>query len=255
MQYSRISSLFILSLLAACSDKGTDSGPSGDDTDSGVAPNSAPTAVDDSAETWGGKAVEVEVLDNDSDPEDDTLEITEVTQPENGFVEILTSGEDSVEYTPSDDFVGVDTFTYTMNDGNGGSDTGTVAVNVTDSPTLLITQPTDKEELTDSDVTVAFEVNGCNMSSPSSDADGCHLHKFLDGATWAEEDGTGHGHYDTGSFVMGSIEDGEHSISLQLISNDGSDAAYDPLIEDTVSFTVSLPDDGGKGDKGEKGDK
>ena len=254
MQYSRISSLFILSLLAACSDKGTDSGPSGDDTDSGVAPNSAPVAVDDSAETWGGKAVEVEVLDNDSDPEDDTMEITEVTQPENGFVEILTSGEDSVEYTPADDFVGVDTFTYTMHDGNGGSDTGTVAVNVTEPPTLLITQPDEGEELTSSEVTIAFTVDGCNVTSPSSDPDGCHLHKYLNGAVYTDEDGGGFGHYDTGTFTISPIEEGENSFSLQLVPNDGTDTAYDPLIDDTVSFTVSLPDDD-KGDKGDKGDE
>ena len=74
MRFSLASKILTLSLLVACSDKGTDSGTSGDDTDSGVVANNAPVAVDDSGETWGGRTVEIEVLDNDSDADDDTLD-------------------------------------------------------------------------------------------------------------------------------------------------------------------------------------
>ncbi len=239
-----------LTLSVGCSKKDDDDGgDSGTDiTETGTPPNSAPVAVDDSASTWPGLAVEIEVLDNDEDPDDDPLEVTEVTQPDNGFVSINTVGNDTVTYTPGDSFVGVDTFTYTIIDGNGGSDSATVAVNVTDAPTLVITVPDEGEEVEGPEITIEFEVNGCNVSSPSSDPWGCHVHKYLDGEQYSDEDGTGHGHYTPASFTISPIADGEHTFMLYLISNDGSDAPFEPLISDSVTFTVTSSDTGGGGD-------
>jgi hypothetical protein len=218
----------------------------GDET--GTLPNTAPIAVDDSAQTWLEMAVEIAVLDNDSDPDSDTIAITEVTQPDDGFVAINTSGTGSLTYTPTGAFTGVDTFTYTIIDGNGGSDSATVAVNVTDAPTLVITLPDEGAEVTGSEVTIAFEVNGCNVSSPSADPGGCHLHKYLDGASYNNTDGTGFGHYSPAAFTISPVSEGEHSFMLYLIANDGSDAPFDPLISDTVTFTVTASDTGSSGD-------
>jgi len=237
----------VFSLSLGCADKGVDDSGGGDDagTDSGDAPNTAPVAVDDSAATWSGLGIEIDVLDNDDDADNDSLTITEVTQPDNGFVEIDSSGTDSVFYTPEGSFVGVDSFSYTINDGNGGTDAAAVAVNVTDAPTLVITGPVEGAELDGPEITIEFEVNGCTVGSPGGDAGGCHLHKYLDGAQYTDEGGSGFGHYDAGSFIISPVADGEHSFMLYLIANDGSDAPFEPLIEDTVNFTVGTIPSGG----------
>lgn len=89
--------------------------------------NDPPVAADDEKTTDEDIAVTVDVLDNDTDPDGDTLTVSDVTQPDNGAV---TNNQNNVTYTPDDDFHGTDTFTYTAVDGRGGSDTATVTVTV-----------------------------------------------------------------------------------------------------------------------------
>ncbi len=103
-------------------------------------PNQDPDAVDDSATTGFETTVEISVLGNDSDPDEDPLEITEVTQGANGSVVIDDKGtadtsDDTVVYTPDEGFEGEDSFTYTVSDGQGGTDTATVNVTVEEQPT------------------------------------------------------------------------------------------------------------------------
>ncbi len=92
------------------------------------ADNDAPTANDDSAAVAEDGSVSITVLANDSDPENDTLSVTAVTQGTHGAVTINANG--SVTYAPAANFNGGDTFTYTISDGNGGTDTATVTVSV-----------------------------------------------------------------------------------------------------------------------------
>ncbi|WP_299876309.1 Ig-like domain-containing protein [uncultured Cocleimonas sp.] len=91
--------------------------------------NTKPDAVNDSETTGYDEAVKINVLGNDTDPENDALTVESVTQgTEGGTVTILSNGQ--VEYTPASGFTGTDTFTYTISDGNGGTDTATVTVTV-----------------------------------------------------------------------------------------------------------------------------
>ncbi len=87
--------------------------------------NDAPVAVDDSASTPPDTAVVINVLDNDTDVENDTLTVTGVTQGSKGSV---THNGTTVTYTPNPNEAGSDSFTYTISDGNSGSDTATVTV-------------------------------------------------------------------------------------------------------------------------------
>jgi hypothetical protein len=89
--------------------------------------NTLPNAVEDTATTDEGASVTIDVLDNDTDPDNDPLNIADVTQPDNGSTS-EQNGE--IEYQPNDGFVGTDSFTYTVADGNGGTDTATVNVTV-----------------------------------------------------------------------------------------------------------------------------
>ncbi|TEU16204.1 MAG: tandem-95 repeat protein [Dehalococcoidia bacterium] len=90
--------------------------------------NDPPVAVNDSAITDEDTPVIIDVLDNDSDVDGDTLTVDSVTQGANGSV--INNGG-NVTYTPALNFTGIDSFTYTISDGNGGTDTATVTVNVT----------------------------------------------------------------------------------------------------------------------------
>ena len=71
------------------------------------------------------------MLSNDTDPDDQPLTITAVTQGANGTVAIVAGGL-AVSYSPAANFFGSDSFTYTIQDPRGDTDTATV--NVTVSP-------------------------------------------------------------------------------------------------------------------------
>ncbi|GMQ95200.1 MAG: hypothetical protein BMS9Abin13_312 [Patescibacteria group bacterium] len=87
----------------------------------------SPIANDDTAFTSNDTPVNINVLGNDTDPNNDTLSIASVTSPANGTTQIISN---IVKYTPNVGFSGVDTFNYTADDGNGGQDSATVSVTV-----------------------------------------------------------------------------------------------------------------------------
>jgi PKD repeat protein len=93
--------------------------------------NDPPVAVDDAASTDEDVAVTVNVLANDSDPDDDALSVLSVTQPANGSA---VNNGGSVTYTPNAGYSGIDTFSYTVSDGNGGTNSATVTVTVIETP-------------------------------------------------------------------------------------------------------------------------
>jgi len=121
--------------------------------------NRDPLAGDDSYTVMYGVPLSLAVLDNDSDPDSDTVTISAVSQPSLGSVAI--SGG-SLVYTPAGANVsGNDSFTYTVSDGNGGSATARVhltlignntPVAANDSYTAVNGQPVSMAVLTnDSD--------------------------------------------------------------------------------------------------------
>ena len=76
------------------------------------------------------------VLDNDSDPDGDTLTIVDVdTTGTQGLV--IDNGDGTFDYDPNGQFevlndgeTATDEFTYTIDDGNGGTDIGTVTITI-----------------------------------------------------------------------------------------------------------------------------
>ena len=91
--------------------------------------NTALTAVGDEAATAVDTAVDINVVANDTDPDGDTLSVTEVTTPANGTAAIVPGSTTTVTYTPNAGFNGTDSFDYTLSDGTDTS-TGTVVVTV-----------------------------------------------------------------------------------------------------------------------------
>jgi len=89
--------------------------------------NQAPIANNDGLTIpRNSTAVLIDVLNNDSDEENDDLTITDVSQPGNGTV--VNNGT-SLTYTPNTGYIGTDTFEYTVDDGFG--DTATAQVTIT----------------------------------------------------------------------------------------------------------------------------
>ncbi|MHA2688469.1 Ig-like domain-containing protein, partial [Vibrio harveyi] len=125
--------------------------------------NDAPVAVNDTVATDEDTAVTIDVLANDSDPENDTLTITSASVPaEQGTVAIL---DGKLVFTPAENFNGDATISYTISDGQL-TDDATVAVTVNpvnDAPVAV-----DDTVATDEDTAVTIDVLA-NDSDPEND--------------------------------------------------------------------------------------
>ena len=106
--------------------------------------NDRPTARDDTVTTLEDKKVSsIDVLTNDSDVENNPLKVASVTQGKNGSVSI--NGDNTLSYTPDENFYGDDAFTYTVSDGKSGTDAAAVRIKieaVNDAPTFVSTPET-----------------------------------------------------------------------------------------------------------------
>ncbi|MCY3679387.1 MAG: tandem-95 repeat protein [Gemmatimonadetes bacterium] len=110
--------------------------------------NDAPEAGDDQATTLEDEAVEIAVLDNDTDLDGDELRVSSVSSPENGAAEVAADGT-NVSYVPDPNYHGLDRFTYVVADAGGLADTATVEVTVTpvnDAPEATDDQVTTLED-------------------------------------------------------------------------------------------------------------
>jgi hypothetical protein len=94
----------------------------------------APVANDDTATVEeDAAATNVDVLANDTDVETEVIQITAVSDPENGTATVVDGTPDKIAYKPTADYCNTqtggtrDTFTYTL---NGGA-TATVTITVT----------------------------------------------------------------------------------------------------------------------------
>ncbi|HHP0467521.1 TPA: tandem-95 repeat protein, partial [Vibrio harveyi] len=125
--------------------------------------NDAPVAVNDTVSTDEDTAVTIDVLANDSDPENDTLTITAASVPaEQGTVAIV---DGKLVFTPAENFNGDATISYTISDGQL-TDDATVAVTVNpvnDAPVAV-----DDTVATDEDTAVTIDVLA-NDSDPEND--------------------------------------------------------------------------------------
>ncbi|MFM2477038.1 Ig-like domain-containing protein [Celerinatantimonas sp. MCCC 1A17872] len=115
--------------------------------------NDAPIAADDIATTNEDTAVTMNVLDNDTDPDGDSLTITQATAS-SGTVQINADG--TLTYTPNNNFYGSDTINYTITDANGATSTATVAITV--NPVNDTPDGIDDSAITAEDTPVTIDV-------------------------------------------------------------------------------------------------
>ncbi|MCV6587280.1 MAG: Ig-like domain-containing protein, partial [Marinibacterium sp.] len=204
-----------------------------------VLDSAAPTAAFDAAKTIADTAVSVDVLANDSDPDDDALSIASVTDGNNGTVTIDTSGDtDKVIYTPNAGFTGLDTFTYTASDGMGGTTTQSVTITVADDLDLVINEVDADQTGTDSAEFIELYDGGFGNAS-------------LDGYVVVLFNGNGDAPYDVidldgystdenGYFVIGSSN--VPNVDLAAFTTNGIQNGADAVaIYKADDFTASGP--------------
>ena len=119
--------------------------------------NDKPAAGDDLAAAVTGQIAITNLLTNDTDPNGDTVTITEVSgiDPSTGpitVVDLVTGVTQGVlvvdpvtgdaTFTPTPGFVGTVQLPYTIDDGMGGTDTATMTFLITDLSLIHISEPT-----------------------------------------------------------------------------------------------------------------
>lgn len=128
-----------------------------------TATNVAPVANNDTTSTLFETPVSVNVLNNDTDANGDTLTIVTVSNPSNGTAAI--SGN-AILYTPNAGFNGSDTFNYSISDGNNATNSAIVTITVNSQPN---TAPVANN---DSATTNGIRTRQINVLVNDRDADG-----------------------------------------------------------------------------------
>ncbi len=133
--------------------------------------NQAPTANDDTITTSACNAVIIDVVSNDTDPENGTLTVTSVSVPSNGSAVISNN---QIVYTPSDSpvFTGIATFSYQVCD-NGNSQQCTngnvsVTVNSNNPPSDPPNAVADTDSTFINEILPIFVLN--NDTDPNADS-------------------------------------------------------------------------------------
>jgi hypothetical protein len=183
--------------------------------------NNPPEAVGESAVTIEDTSVSIDVLSNDTDPDNDTLSVASVTQPNNGTA--TRNPDNTVTYTPRANFNGADSFTYSASDGHGVLSTATVSVTV--NPINDAPVATNQSVTTRSNTPVALTLQ-------ASDADG-DLLTYLVGSQ--PKNGALSGGAPNLTYMPNSGFSG--SDSLSFTANDGQA----PSNLATISITVAPP--------------
>ncbi|RQH27702.1 DUF4347 domain-containing protein [Okeania hirsuta] len=130
--------------------------------------NLAPDAIDDTAFTTVNNQVNIDVLDNDTDPELDQIDIIDfdATSTAGGTVTLSTDENENPSlllYFPPDGFIGEDTFTYTISDGNNNTDIATVTINVI--------SPGEQRPIANSDTATTTQGNPVTINVLENDTD------------------------------------------------------------------------------------
>jgi VCBS repeat-containing protein len=195
--------------------------------------NDAPIANADSTSTDEDVAVTVDVLANDTDPENDALTIDSTTQGEHGSVSIV---DNKILYTPDADFNGQDSFTYIVKDETGLTSTATANVTVN----AINDAPTD---ISVSNLVVDENVNGALIGAVSAtdiDTGDSHTFEVLEGGATSTRFEVVGGELKLIDGVSLDFET-EAEVDITVRAADQSGLTFDKLV------TISVNDDAGEG--------
>ena len=181
----------------------------------------------------------IDVLPNDTDPDGDTLNIDDFTQPAHGTAG--SNGNGTLTYTPDPNYSGTDSFTYTIRDGNGGTATATVSITinpVNDAPTANSQTVTLNEDDTASITLTAIDVDGDALTYQivSNPAHGT-LTGYVPNITYAPAEN--YSGDDTFTFRVndGTLDSGDATVVLTV------NPENDPPVADAGADQNGLPGD------------
>ncbi|MGH1491853.1 MAG: Ig-like domain-containing protein, partial [Acidimicrobiales bacterium] len=204
--------------------------------------NDDPVAVDDNGgETDEDTILNVlvpGVLDNDTDPDGDTLLVdvfaSDPTSVEGAAITLNADGSFSYNPTAAPDLQALaadesvdDSFTYTVSDGNGGTDTATVTITVTGVAEAAPPVAVDDTGATDEDTAIAVIASPTQgLLANDTDPNGDPLTVSASDATSAE-----------GATVTVSPDGGYTYNPIGAAALQG--LALDQTVQDTFEYTVS----------------
>lgn len=119
--------------------------------------NQLPVANNDTAELSWNMSITIDVLNNDTDADNDILEVSSVNA---SFGEVIVNNNNTITYTPNLNYAGNDTINYGITDGQGGSDSAQVLVTV--KPNRL---PVAQNDIITIDGSTAVDINVLNNDS------------------------------------------------------------------------------------------
>lgn len=217
--------------------------------------NQPPNAVDDSATTDEDTPVDIAVLANDSDGDDDTLQIATFGQASNGRVFPRVDG--TLRYRPNNGYNGPDSFTYTIHDSRGATDSATVSITVdaiNKPPDALNDTATTDEDIpvtiavltNDSDqdgdtLTVTSVSQGqhgsvsTNDNASAEDTITYTPHPNYNGAddfTYTVDDGHGGIKVATVNITINPVDDAPNAIRDAILVENETEALIEPLSND-----------------------
>ena len=109
------------------------------------------------AELSWNMSITIDVLNNDTDADNDILEVSSVNA---SFGEVIVNNNNTITYTPNLNYAGNDTINYGITDGQGGSDSAQVLVTV--KPNRL---PVAQNDIITIDGSTAVDINVLNNDS------------------------------------------------------------------------------------------
>ncbi len=219
-------------LFGSDGDGSSDDGSGADDT---PPPNTAPVAGNDTGTVAEDGQVAIDVLNNDTDADGDTLTLTVFVGPAHGTAAVDTNGtpataDDVIVYTPDADYTGGDSFTYRIADGQGGVDTATVTVTVlpeNDDPNAV-----NDVAGTDENTSVTIDVRA-NDSDKDGDALGIALQSGpSNGVVSIDGRGTASPADDRFIYMPNTDYVGTDSFTYKLSDGNGG--------EDTASVSITV---------------
>jgi VCBS repeat-containing protein len=116
--------------------------------------NDDPVALDDSLQTIENTPVTIDVLDNDSDIEEQILIVVAATLSRSDSGIVVINGDYTLTFTPTSGFLGLVNIDYTIVDGAGGSASAQVIVTVNRDNQAPAANPDSYSLIEDSQLTV-----------------------------------------------------------------------------------------------------
>lgn len=122
---------------------------------SGTITNHSPIAKDDKLNAEKNRPIVAAILENDMDPDGDSLRIVSVSSPTAKGGSVIINDNGILTYIPPADFVGSDSFSYIVSDGQEENDEAKVKITIKDvnrqnlespSPTISTLPLKDKNE-------------------------------------------------------------------------------------------------------------